>query len=137
MTIIRSTHQATAFPGSDALAPPGSVGNVSNPQAEPLLLRKDDLHTVYWNVRTLQDVDVQALSMRELRKYNVDNACLSEVRIPDSGHLVIKVPGEEACYHLFHSGVVDNTGRHGVAIALGRGRTSCALSVGANLIPSY
>ncbi len=26
--------------------------------------------------------------------------------------------GEEACYHLYRSGVVDNTGRHGVAIAL-------------------
>ncbi len=43
---------------------------------------------------------------------------LSEVRIPDNGHSVIKVPSEEACYHLYHSGVVDNTGRHGVAIAL-------------------
>ncbi len=56
--------------------------------------------------------------MWEFRKHNVDIACLSEVRIPDSGHSVIKVPGEEACYHLYHSGVVDNTGRHGVAIAL-------------------
>ncbi len=93
MTIIRSTHQATAFPGSDALAPPGSVGQVSNRQAEPLLRRKDDLHVAYWNVPSLQDVGVQALTMRELRKYNVDIACLSEVRIPDSGHTLIKVPG--------------------------------------------
>ncbi len=30
---------------------------------------------------------------------------------------MIKVPGEEACYHLYYSGVVQNTGRHGVAIA--------------------
>ncbi len=45
-------------------------------------------------------------------------ACLSEVRITDSGHSVIKMPGEEACYHLYRSGVVDNFGRHGVAIAL-------------------
>ncbi len=44
--------------------------------------------------------------------------CLSEVRIPDNGHSVTKVPGEEACYHLYHSGLVDNTGRCGVAIAL-------------------
>ncbi len=44
--------------------------------------------------------------MRELRKYNVDIACLSEVRIPNSGHSVIKVPDEEACYHLYHSGVM-------------------------------
>ncbi len=27
------------------------------------------------------------------------------------------MPREEACYHLYHSGVVDNTGRRGVAIA--------------------
>ncbi len=103
MTIRRSTYQATAFPGSDALAPPGSVGQVSNRQAEPLLRRKDDLHVAYWNVRTLRDVGVQALTMRELQKYNVDIACLSEVRIPDSSHSVIKVPGEETCYHLYHS----------------------------------
>ncbi len=31
---------------------------------------------------------------------------------------MIKVPGEEACYQLYHSGVVDNSGRNGVAIAL-------------------
>ncbi len=61
---------------------------------------------------------MQALTVRELRKYNVDIACLSEVRIPERGYSVIKVPYEEACYHLYHSGVVDNTGRYGVAIAL-------------------
>ncbi len=93
MTIIRSTHPATAFPRSYALAPPGSVGQVSNRQAEPLLRRKDDLHVAYWNVRPLQDVGVQALTMRELRKYNVNIACLPEIRIPDIGHSVIKVPG--------------------------------------------
>ncbi len=47
---------ATASPRSDALAPPGSVGQVSNRQAKPLLRKKDDLHVTYWNVRTLQDV---------------------------------------------------------------------------------
>ncbi len=56
--------------------------------------------------------------MWELRKYKVGIACHPEIRIPDSGHSVIRMPGEEACYHLYHSGVVDNTGRHGVAIAL-------------------
>ncbi len=94
MTTQRRTHQPTAFPGSDALAPPGSVRQVSNRQAEPLLRRKDDIQVAYWNVRTLQDVGVQALTMWELRKYNVDIACFSEIRIPDSGHSVIKVPGE-------------------------------------------
>ncbi len=56
--------------------------------------------------------------MRELRKYNVDIACLLEVRIPDRGHSLIKVPGEVAFYYLYHSGVVDNTGWYGVAITL-------------------
>ncbi len=58
------------------------------------------------------------MTMLELCKCNLDIACLSGVRIPDSGHSVIKVPVVDICYHLYHSGVVDNTGRHGVAIAL-------------------
>ncbi len=66
--------------------------------------------------------------MRKFRKYNVDIACLSEVRIPDSGHSVIKVPGEEACYHLYHSALVDNTGSHGVAIALSEGAQAALLA---------
>ncbi len=115
MTTIRSTHQATASPGSDALTPPGSAGQVSNRQAAPLLRRRDDLHVAYWYVRTLQDAGVQALTMRELWKYNVDIAYLSEVRIPDSGHSVIRGPGEEVCYHHYHRRVVDSTGRHGMA----------------------
>ncbi len=32
-TITRTTHLATASPGSDALSPPGSVGQVLNRQA--------------------------------------------------------------------------------------------------------
>ncbi len=48
--------------------------------------------------------------MRGLRKYNVDIACPLEVRMQDSVHSVIKVPGEDSCYHPFHSGVVDNSG---------------------------
>ncbi len=117
-TITRTTHLATTSPGSDELSPPGSVGQVSNWQAEPLLRRKDELNVAYWNVRALQDAGAQALTMRELRKYNVDIACLLEVRIPHRGHSLIKVPGEEACCYLYHSGVVDNTGRYGVAIIL-------------------
>ncbi len=66
--------------------------------------------------------------MRELRKYNADIACLSEVQIPDSGHSVIEVPGEEACYHLYHSGVVDNTGRCGGAIALSEAAQAALLA---------
>ncbi len=66
--------------------------------------------------------------MRELRKYNVDIVCLLKIRIIDCGHLVIKVPGNEACYHLFHSGVEDNTGRHGVAIALSEATQAALLA---------
>ncbi len=95
-SITRTTHLAAASPGSDALSPPGSVGQASNRQAEPLLRRKDDLYVAYWNVRILQDVGVQAMTMWELRKYSVDITYLLEVRMPDSGHSVIKVLGEGA-----------------------------------------
>ncbi len=37
-------------------------------------------------------------------------------RIPDSGYPVIQVRGEFAFYHIYPSGVVDNNGRHAVAI---------------------
>ncbi len=50
----------------------------------------------------------------------MDIACLLEVRILDRVHSAIKVPSAEACYYLYHSGVVDNSGRHGVAIALNK-----------------
>ncbi len=66
--------------------------------------------------------------MQDLRKYNVDIACLLEVRIPDSGHSVIKAPGEEAWYHLYHSGIEDNTGRHGVAVALNQAAQAALLA---------
>ncbi len=74
--------------------------------------------TPYWNIQTLLDVSVQALTMRKLQKYNVDVVCLSKVRIPDIGHTVIKVPGEESYFRLYHIEVVDNWGRYGVVIAL-------------------
>ncbi len=45
-------------------------------------------------------------------------AYLSDVRIPDYGHTVIKVPGKETYNHLYHCGVVSNAERCGVAIAL-------------------
>ncbi len=117
MITIRCTHLATASTGSDALASTGSVGLVSNRQSEPRLRIKDDLYLPYLNVQSFQDVGVQALTMQKLQKHNVDIACISKIRMPDTGHSLVKVPGEEACYHLYHSGVVDNAGRHGVAIA--------------------
>ncbi|CAI9735248.1 Hypothetical predicted protein [Octopus vulgaris] len=56
--------------------------------------------------------------MKALHKYCVNVACLSEVRLADVGHLPIRVPGEDVSYHLYHSGVTDNSGLHGVAVAL-------------------
>ncbi|CAI9720548.1 Hypothetical predicted protein [Octopus vulgaris] len=86
--------------------------------ALPLFRRRKDLRVASWNVRTLRDDGVQALTMKALHRYRVSVACLSEVRLADVGHLPIKVPGKEFTYHLYHSGVTDNSGLHGVAIAL-------------------
>ncbi len=71
-----------------------------------MLRRKDDIHVPFWSVRTLQDIVAQAPTMWELQKYNVDIACLSKVRISDSGYTMIKVPGEGASCHTTQSGVV-------------------------------
>ncbi len=76
---------------------------------------------------------MQALAMPELRKYNMDIACLSEVRISDSGHSVIKVPSKEDCYDLYHCGVVENTGSHAKEIAL----SEAALAVLLTLVQSH
>ncbi len=46
--------------------------------------------------------------MRELQKYEVGVACLSEVRIQECGHFVIKVPGNDIHFQ----------GKQGVAIDL-------------------
>ncbi len=55
-----------------------------------------------YKAHNCSDIGVQALTIRELRKYIVD------IVIPDDGHLVIKVPDEETCYHICHSRVMDN-----------------------------
>ncbi len=98
---------------------------MSGRQAEPLLRRKADLHVANWNVRTLQDVAVHALIMRELRKYS---ACLLKVRIPDDGDSVIKVPGEEPYYHLYHSGVVEIATRYGISITISEAAQAALLA---------
>ncbi len=87
-----------------------------------------NLHVACWNVRTLQDVGVQALIMQEPQKHNVDIPCVLEVRISDSGPSLIKDSGEEACHHLYHSGAVDNSQRHGVAIALSKAAPAAVLA---------
>ncbi len=66
--------KASASAGSDVLASSGSVGRMSNRQAEPLLCRKSGLHAAHRNVRFFKDVNLNALTMRELRKYHVDTA---------------------------------------------------------------
>ncbi len=71
-----------------------------------------------WNIRTLRDEGVQALTMRILGTYRVDVAGLSDVRLPGTGQTSIKVPGADTFYHLFHSGVTDISSRHSVAVAL-------------------
>ncbi len=93
------------------------------------LCSESDLHVAYWNVRTLQNVGVQELTIRELRKDNVDINRLLEGRIPDSGD-----PGEEVCYHLYLSEVEDSTRMYGVAIALSEA-VQASFSVGDNLTP--
>ena len=112
------TTHATASPGSDAPTLRGSAGWVSNMLAEPFYRRRQDVNVAYWNVRTMRDSGTQALTIHSLWKYGIDIACLSETRLADSGHTVIKVPQAETHYHLYHSGVMDNSGLHGVAIAL-------------------
>ncbi len=59
--------------------------------------------------------------MREFRKYNAGVvAALAEVEISDDGRSVINISGEETPYHLYHSGVGQNRGRHGVALAFSK-----------------
>ncbi len=58
----------------------------------------------------------------------MDIACISEVRIIDNGHSVIKAPGGEACRHLYHSGVEDNSRRHDVAIAFSKADPAAILA---------
>ena len=109
---------AVCIPDAPVFRSAGPVISRRAAKIPPLFRRKKDLRIACWNVRTLRDDGVQALTMRMLHKYGVHIACLSEVRLPDFGHQRIKVPGENISYHLYHSGVSDNSGLHGVAIAL-------------------
>ncbi len=68
-TTQQNAHKAMTSLRSDALVPPGPA---------------DPTQEGPWPCSIL-DVAVQALTMEELRKYNADIACLSEVRIPGNG----------------------------------------------------
>ncbi len=80
----------------------------------PIFRQGVPTHIACWNVRSLRDEGVQCLPMRTLLAYHVEEACRSEVRLPGSGHKEIRVPHADATYHLYHSGVQDDTGRHRV-----------------------
>ncbi len=71
---------------------------------------------------------MQALTMLELRNYNKDIAYISEIRIPDSSHSVITVFGETGYCHLCYSEVVDNSGRHDIAIDLNNASQAALLA---------
>ncbi len=58
-----------------------TVGRDGIRLAVPLMQRRVCSHIACWNVRTLRDEGVQALTMRTFSTYQVDGACLSEVRL--------------------------------------------------------
>ena len=119
-----NTIHATASAVTDALCNPGPVVQANNLQAG-LLQRREELAIACWNVRTLLDIGSQSLTMRSLHQHGVDIACLSEVRLPESGSRSIKVPGANTNYFLYHSGPHDNSGLYGVAFALSKRAKSC------------
>lgn len=131
----RNTTFATAFPATGDAPSVSSMTEATNglvDASEESMTQTTNLQvdsTIFhpkktsriacWNVRSFLDPDVQALTIAELKQYNIDIACLSETRIPENGTSKIHVPGSESeYYHLFHSGPNNNSGQHGVAIAI-------------------
>ncbi len=56
--------------------------------------------------------------MRILRVNRAGAACLLEVHLSGSGHTPIAVPQQDTTFRLYLNGTADNTGQHGVALAL-------------------
>ncbi|VDM02869.1 unnamed protein product [Schistocephalus solidus] len=108
---------ATASAGTDALRNPSPMVRVNSMRAG-LLNQNRTLGIGCWNVRTFLDPGAQSLAERSLYQYNIYVCCLSEFRIPDSGSLEIRIPGADSHFPLYHSGLRDFSGRHGVAMAL-------------------
>ena len=81
-------------------------------------VRGEVMKVANWNICTLRDDGTQSLTVKILHEYGVGVACLSEVCLPDSGHSIRKVPESDCVYHLYDSGVEDNSGLYGVVMAL-------------------
>ncbi|VDN09723.1 unnamed protein product [Dibothriocephalus latus] len=111
-TYTQYTISATTSAGTDAPHPLGIAGQVLN-------LRGDaGLRIAGWYVQTLRDDGAQFLTAKSLSENRVDVACVSEVCLPGTGYELLQVPGADSANHLYHSGVSDNSGQYGVAIAL-------------------
>ncbi|VDM04378.1 unnamed protein product [Schistocephalus solidus] len=119
MSEYSTTIHATASAGTDALRNQSPVV-LANSMRAVLLNRNRTLGIGCWNVRTFLDPGTQNLTARSLYQYNVDVCCLSEVRIPNSGSLEIKILGANSHFSLYHSGPRDFSVRHGVANALSK-----------------
>ena len=123
---IGAQDHATASAVTDALAlhyPARQVTSTiagSRLRSPPLISRRTPFFLGFWNVRSLKSTETQSLTIRTLSDYNVDIACLSEVRLPHSGRKTIPVPNSDTTYEMYWSGVSDNSGLHGVAFALSR-----------------
>ena len=75
----------------------GPATRANSNQSGKINFRKH-LYIGSWNVRTLLDVNRQAMTMLALHEYDIDIACLSEVRIPECGSRQIQVPGTNVFY---------------------------------------
>ena len=121
---ITTTARASAAV-TDALGSLRPVAPAINQLAGPSLLhRTQELNVACWNVRTLLNTGSQCLTMRTLHRYQIDIACLSEVRLPSNGCRRIKIPEHDGFYTLYHSGPTDHSGIHGVATAIDRASRS-------------
>ena len=89
-------------------------------------LAKRDIKIASWNVRSLLQEGYKELLGLSLARYNVDVACLQELRLGGEGQQTLHVPMKEdgvdgtvslGLYRLFHSGQVKQ-GHRGVGFAV-------------------
>jgi hypothetical protein len=79
-------------------------------------LGRNHLKFATWNVRTMKQCGKPELVVSALQQYNVDIACLQEVRFPDTGSLSILAAGGDNVYKIYHGGCMN--GQYGVAVAI-------------------